>query len=777
MAEKSGLREKVQFFIEEITLYWNQPRPGEYVPYKELMMLSVGWFAMYFAVQFTIGFGVGNAFSGATLGMNNNELLVMGYVCQIIGYALAPLNSWMVDNLRSKHGKYRVYIRLAVPSMILTLISLWLPYEQMRDGVSRYLMIAVLFVVGQCQGYIQGWFQTGLTNMVYVITPNSQERSKIMSVTGIIYSMAPTVLNIYVPMMVDILPINANKFTMTFYRGTYTPLVLFAPLALFAFYGTKERLVLPKSRITKMSFGNSIRSVAGNRIFWIKCFDAWNNFLEGAKGDVWDMLVYRAHITKSTTYGFLNTLCHNSQLWAMMFSPWFIKKFGKKNIKLFKNIAQIFLIAGIGLTYKSKFAVVFLFVINYINRFLDCGEVIDKAIESDMRDTQQYLVGERIDGSFGLVSTYANGLVGMATGLFLPWVYKKCGFDGNDYSVLDVYVDYNPDLPLNMQQKNPNCVLYSMLDVLIAISVFGAAVDVIPWFFYDVSETGQKSMLRVIRLRTLIEDYHSDKGEIENYIEGCEAVFTAQKYENAEKLDFSKEELRQAKQLPKNTSEEAAVRKEKLKELRKRRDEYADHNEEIEIAKFVMFEIRRFSTDFGKKQLELAKLVAEAGEERFYDVYEQAVEISRALPRTDVKEERVWRRQEIRNANALKRSAKLAYKYYPDGKISFDPQIVEDAYDLPDDTPEQQKLRRKAMKKANKAQNIYAKVAMPYLSALRTVKLAEGYENLNEITADYEEAKRSVAEKRSAEEAELKRLAEERKLDIERKRAQRKMKK
>ena len=356
-------------------------------------------------------------------------------------------------------------------------------------------------------------------------------------------------------------------------------------------------------------------------------------------------------------------------------------------------------------------------------------------------------------------------------------IYKKCGFDGNDYSVLDVYVDYNPDLPLNMQQKNPNCVLYSMLDVLIAISVFGAAVDVIPWFFYDVSETGQKSMLRVIRLRTLIEDYHSDKGEIENYIEGCEAVFTAQKYENAEKLDFSKEELRQAKQLPKNTSEEAAVRKEKLKELRKRRNEYADHNEEIEIAKFVMFEIRRFSTDFGKKQLELAKLVAEAGEERFYDVYEQAVELSRALPRTHVKEERVWRRQEIRNANALKRSAKLAYKYYPDGKISFDPQIVEDAYDLPDDTPEQQKLRRKAMKKANKAQNIYAKVAMPYLSALRTVKLAEGYENLDEITADYEEAKRSVAEKRSAEEAELKRLAEERKLDIERKRAQRKMKK
>ncbi|MGN0573820.1 MAG: MFS transporter [Acutalibacteraceae bacterium] len=725
MKEKKRLNEKVQFFIEEITLYWNQPRPGEYVPYKEVAMLSIGWFAMYFAVQFTIGFGVGNAFTGATLGMNNNELLVMGYVCQIIGYILAPINSWLVDNLRSKNGKYRVYIQLAVPSMILTLISLWLPYEQMRDGVSRYLMIAVLFVMGQCQGYIQGWFQTGLTNMVYVITPNSQERSKIMSVTGIIYSIAPTVMNLYLPLMVDILPINANKFTMTYYRGTYTPLALFAPLALLAFFGTKERLVLPKSRITRMSFGNSIRSVAGNRIFWIKCFDAWNNFLEGAKGDVWDMLVYRAHITKSTTYGFLNTLCHNSQLWAMMFSPWFIKKFGKKNIKVFKNIAQIFLIAGIGLTYKSKYAIVFLFIINYINRFLDCGEVIDKAIESDMRDTQQYLVGERIDGSFGLVSTYANGLVGMATSLFLPWVYKKCGFDGNDYSVLDVYIDYNPDLPLSQQQKNPNCVLYSMLDVLIAISVFGAAVDVIPWFFYDVSETGQKSMLRVIRLRTLIEDYHTGKGEKENYIEGCEAVFKAREFENAEKAVVSKDEIRQARHLPKNTPEEKQERSAKIKELKKRLNDAENHNEEIEIAKFVMFEIRRFSTEFGKKQLELAKLVTQAGEERFYDVYEQAVKLAYELPHSNVKEEKTWRRQEIRNANALKKSARLAYKYYPDGRVSFDPQVVEDAYNLPDETKDQQKVRRKAMKKANKEQNIYAKVAMPYLSAMRTIQLAE----------------------------------------------------
>ena len=776
MTAQNSIVIKARKFIEELTLYWNHPRPGEYVCYREITMLSIGWLAQYFVVQFSIGFGVGNAFTGATLGMNNTELLVMGYVCQIIGYIQAPVNAWLTDNLRSRHGKYRVYIRLSLPLMVLNLFALWFPNEQHRDGVSRYAMIAALFFIAQIQGYISSWMSTGITNMVHVMTPNSQERAKIMSVTAVIYSIAPTILNIYMPLMVDILPINANKFTMTYYRGTYTPLALFAPLVLFAFYGTQERLVIPKSRIEKMSFGNSLRSVMSNRIFWIKCLDAWNDFLENAKGDVWDMLVYRAHITSSTTYGILNTLCHNSQLWAMLFAPSLIKKFGKKKIKVFKNILQVFLIAAIGVTYKSKFAIVFLFIINYINRFIDCAEVIDKAIESDMRDTQQYLVGERIDGSFGLVSTYANGAVGMATGLFLPWVYGKCGFDGSDYSVLDVYIDYNPALPLSQQKKNPNCVLYSMLDVLIAISVFGAALDVIPWLFYDVSETGQKSMFRVIRLRTLVEDWKSGKGETANYIEGCQAVFKARKYENAEKVTPPKAELKKARTMPKNTSEEKALRKEKIKELKKQINAAEEINEEIEISKFVLFEINRFSTEFGKKQIELAKLIVNAGSDCFYEVYEEAVRLANALPKTKVKEEKIWRRQEIRNANSLRRCAKLAQKYYPDGKIFFDATMSEEAYNMPDETREQQKARRKAMRQANKAQNMYSKAAAPYLAAKRTVELYEGYQNIDDILSGYEDAVSRVNSQREEADAEARQLSEERRLDIERKKTQRRMK-
>lgn len=771
---------KVKDAIQEVKLYWNQPRPGEYVPYKEVIMLSVGWMALYMSISWTIGFGVGNQFTGMTLGMNNNQLLVMSYVCQAIGYVLTPLNAWIVDNLRSKDGKYRVYIKLALPAMVLTLLSLWLPYEQVRDAhqpFTQYIMIAMLFVMGQVQGYVQSWVTTGVTNMVHVMTPNTQERTKIMAITSIIYSLGYSINNVYYPLMVDVLCENGNKYTMTYFRGAYTPMVFLMIFVMLAYFGTKERLVLPKSRITKMSFASSMRAVAGNKIFWIKCADGWNNFLEGAKGDIWNWLVYRAHIMKSTTYGLLNTISYNANFWGMLFSPILIKKFGKKKIKIFKNIMQIFLVASYFLFYKSPLAGVGLFIVYTLDRFVDTYNVIDSAIESDMRDNQQYLIGERVDGAFGFVSTYAGGAINAVTSLFIPWVYKKKGFDGNDYSVLDVYINYDESLPLSKQTKNPNCVLYPLMDTLLVISIIGAAVDVLPWFLYDISETGQKSMIRAIRIRTLVEDADSEAKEDSTYIEGCEAIFKAKKYFGAEKDTTSKDILKQAKALPKNTESEKELRRQAIKNAKKRLEDAAEHNEEIEIAEFVMHELNRFKNDFGRKQIELCKLITSGGPQNFFRCAQEAQEMANALPVTDDKEERTWRKQEIRNARALVKSEKLAKKYYPDGIVPFNNQEYEDAYNMPDDTKEQSKLRRKAMRIASKKRDIYSNVAAPYLSALRTLELCKGYEDLDALTADYDKVVKDRNDRLEAERKKQEKLNEERNFDRKSKEASKKLRK
>ena len=772
--------DKVRNGLQELKLYWNQPRPGEYVPYKEVIMLSIGWMALCMSINWTIGFGVGNEFTGMTLKMNNNQLLVMSYVCQIIGYILTPFNAWIVDNLRSKDGKYRVYIKLAIPAMVLTIVSLWLPYERVRDSQlpgAQYIMIAMLFLIGQLQGNVQSWVSTGVTNMVHVMTPNTQERTKIMAITSIIYSLGFSINNVYYPTMVDILCENGDKYNMTYYRGAYTPVAFLMVIVMLAYFGTRERLVLPKSRITKMSFASSMRAVAGNKIFWIKCADGWNNFLEGAKGDIWNWMVYRAHIMKPTTYGLLNTISYNANFWGMLFSPAIIKKFGKKKIKIFKNVLQIFLVASYFLFYKSPLAGIGLFIVYTLDRFVDTYNVIDSAIESDMRDNQQYLIGERIDGAFGFVSSYAGGAIGAVTSLFVPWLYKKKGFDGNDYSVLDVYVNYDENLPLSKQKKNPDCVLFSLMDTLLVVSIIGAAIDVLPWFLYDISETGQKSMIRVIRIRTLIEDADNPDREESTYIEGCEAIFKALKYYDAEVDTTTKEILKEARALPSTTPEQKAFRKQAIKNAKKRIQDAVEHNEEKEIAEFVMHELKRFENEFGQKQIELCKLIVSNGPDSFFKCAKQAQQMANDLPVTKDKEERTWRKQEIRNARALVRSARLAKKYYPEGIVPFDESLYEAAYNMPDDTKEQAKLRRQAMRVVSKQRDRYSNVAAPYLSALRTLALYEGYNNINMYTKDYDEVVAKRNERFEKERIEQEKIKAEREMDKKSKQASRKLKK
>jgi formiminotetrahydrofolate cyclodeaminase len=285
-------------------------------------------------------------------------------------------------------------------------------------------------------------------------------------------------------------------------------------------------------------------------------------------------------------------------------------------------------------------------------------------------------------------------------------------------------------------------------------------------------------MIRVSRIRTLIEDRNSDKREESTYIEGCEAIIKARKYDGAEKVALpGKKALAQAKSLPSGTPEEKEAR---LAAIQKAREENAaarEQNEEVEISRFVMHEIRRFETDFGKKQYELCRKIADAGIDGFHNDYEEILALALALPETDIKEERTWRKQEIKNAKQIKSSHHLFEQLYPEGSCTYYPDAEQAAYDLPDDTRENRKLRRDAMKKASRDKNNYITYATPYLNAVRTLELHDGYNNLDGIIADYESVVAERKARHDSERAKAERLAAERKLDKERLEAEKRIKK
>ncbi|MBQ3888138.1 MAG: MFS transporter, partial [Clostridia bacterium] len=207
--------------LTDVRAHWRTPAPGNYVAYKEYMMLAVGWMGMRLATTFGITFAVGNGLTAMTLHMTNRDLLIMGYICTAIGYALAPLNSYILENLRSRAGKYRVYAKLAIPASLLSLFALFFPYEK----VGYVRMVVSLFVIGQIQGYIQGWFSTGVSNLVFVISPNSEERVRVMTVTSVVHNFAPSLTDILIPVFSDVLA-DGDLYNIRTYRMIYPVIII-----------------------------------------------------------------------------------------------------------------------------------------------------------------------------------------------------------------------------------------------------------------------------------------------------------------------------------------------------------------------------------------------------------------------------------------------------------------------------------------------------------------------------------------------------------------------
>ena len=692
--------------VRDVRAYWTHPAPGDHVAYKEYLMLSVGWLGMRLATSFGFGFGVNDAFTATTLHMTHRDLILLGYICTAIGYVTAPLNAWIIDRLRSRDGKYRVYIRLAVPAVALSMLALFLPYEKM--GYTK--MVVSLFLIGQIEGYVKGWYSTGVSNLVYVMSPNSQERVRIMMVSSLVHNFAPTLTGLFMPILSDLLA-DGNLYNIRTYRMIYPFfIVIGTAMSMTAYFGVRERIIQPVSEIADLRFRDALRAVTQNRYFWIKCTDAWNDFMESCKNILLQWLFHYGKVGSMTMYGIIDTVTYNSSMWAMLFSPTLIRVLGKRKFKIIKNTSQVFITLGLLLTYKKSIFLIAVFF--FLNRFWDTTEVVDRAIESDIRDYQQYLSGERIDGAFGLVEQYVGGAVGAVTNLFIPWVYRRNGFDGTDYSVLQVYDDNG--------NYNADNVLYKLLDVLMKISLVGAVIDIIPWFFYDLTEAGQKGIIRVIRLRSAAEDKAAGLLDDGLYCEACEGIFAARAHENQEQAEISRAK----------TKEDRAANKAKR-----------SLNEEIEIAAFVNTELDRYKTPFGAAVLALSRQIVSYGENGYFQHGAQLLAAAKALPKGETAAEKTQRRDFISLISSVGRIQATVQKRYPEGIRSFDPVQLENAYALPTGTFAQRMQRSTAIRQAKRSRSTYGRVTKPYLVARRNIILDACYNDIDSFLAGYEDAK------------------------------------
>ncbi|HCJ91995.1 MAG TPA: hypothetical protein DHV92_01540 [Ruminococcaceae bacterium] len=794
---KSNLKEKVSTTWNNVVLHWKTPALGKYVSYKEIIAYGVGGMGVQFVMFFCslIALSATSFLVGNTIGIKPMHLQYMAVASTIIGFGITIGRSYIIDSARFKSGKFRPWLAITgIPTVIIAVVFVWLPYETM-SYMQKVIAVFLCYNLLQC---FYPFFQQAYTDLANVISPNSHERTDIVSVSSIIYSMAPSLTGLFVPMLSTL---TGGLNSITTYRIIH-PLVAVVGLLLsyVAYAGTRERIIVAESHVTQFKFSDAFRAVAKNKYFWITSLAGWLGFLEGAVGVIIGWTFIYAYPDRMGLYGVATTLIGNAALWAMLICPIAIRVLGKRNLLIWCNVTNVVLI---GLLYPLYNNIPALIILYYLNGFINSFSIVyTPGINADMRDYQQYFTGERIDGMFGAVGIIGS-FIGMFTGMVLPTIYQMLGLEDN-YDVLEV-ASFRED----------------MFDVLIIAAVIGAALNFVPYLFYDLTETKQRGIVKVLKIRAMFEDYGNGILRDESIVEAIDIIdeanllykdrtlmTTKDDIKKAERLpartpeekEFKKNEIKrlkaaykefntqnrgikkdrinQAKAMPKSTDAEKAARKAAIKAAKKENRELNKLNADISVCDFIIDEMNKYDTLRIKKQVERSRALEAAGYAGIFYYSKEDMAEAKALPKS-THEEREIRSDAITHARALKNARKAMIKFYgsPENIVEPSDDAFKAAEALPDDTFAHQLEKKRTVKKLVNEKSKYIRSVKPLLDARRQLTEKENYAHLDDIRARYADAKANTDAEYEARRVEIERLEEERKADLERRKQERLAKK
>lgn len=707
--------------VKLVKVYWKKPPEGNYMTFKEIFSYSIGGFGAYtiFMVAQALLLSTTNVIIGNTIGIQPMHMYIMYIVSVVVNIPLTMLRANMVDNVKYREGKYRPYLlRMGIPTVLISCLFVFTPYN-LVGYIWRCLLI---FLYNFGLQFFYNFFYDAYENLIFVLSPNSQERTNVTAIKSLIYSLSPSIINFIIPLIANAVS-DGNIYDLAVYRWLYPFIsVVGVALIIVVYAGTEEKIIVPKTIPMKVKFFDALREVAKNKYFWIISLAGWLGFLETCTYIILQWLYNYAHLCTATEYAFITVLRSTAYVWGMVLAPFAIKRWGKKKVLIVTNIFNVVFLA---LMYPFMNSIWLIFMCVYLNSVADSFiMVLNPAIQADIRDFQHYKSGERIDGMFSAVALIGS-FVTMATSSVLPAVYEKYGiYDGNGCA--NMY-DILYDLP----------VLYKLVGVLILLSAVGAALNLIPYFFYDLTENRQKAIIRILKVRAMFADYGNGVLKDEDMTETMEIIRSAKESLAQGKVDIKELKARKA---PRQAIKQAK-----------------ENNDEYDISALVIAEIERFSTPDEQARIRWAERIVAGGLEGISDLSHADVEIAKALQKnTDT--ERLIRKNALADARLGVRSHRAMVRYYPNGITYYNEDDLIELYKHDNEliAKKTEMLKNKAPKEALKkndeerkaldseirelikTRQHYTESTEVYHTAEKLLEQARNYARFEELSQKYE---------------------------------------
>lgn len=672
--------------IKDVTGHWKTPGGKNQVPYKEILNLGLGGMGQQFVTTLTgyFGLSVGNTLIGSTIGITPMHIQYMSMIYTVLNIFFAIIRSRIVDNTRTRWGRFRPYIAvMGIPISVLAAVYIFLPVPTLPYTQKLYLTFFVTVSIAM----ISPMFTDTYSELQTVISSNSEERSKIIAINSIIYSMAPTLTGLFVPMLAARFGGYTNINT---YRYVIVPVaVLGVGMNLFTAFGCKERIVASKNYTPRVRVIEGCLQIYRNKHWWLRTVSGWIGFAESACGVIFSWIfIYGTQ--DMTNYGLLNTVLGTASGIAMFSAPFLLKRLGNRRLLLVHNGLNIVFVTAMLFTYKTMYL---FFIFNYLNTFVNALSIVyNNVMHAEVKDYQQYISGKRMDFMFGTA-----GLIGLpvtlSTGLVIPYVYELMGVTTN-YDIL-----FDPTIRNNFFM------------VLCLMSIAGAITNLIPFFFYSLSVEKHRNIVKALEYRALFDDYADGCLSDERIVEtmaGIEETYAC--------LDAPAPDLAACKRAVRAASGKAE-RKAARKALKAARQLLV----EKDAAVYLTDELTKFETPEMQMKLGFARPLAALQPEDLRTAPQSLLTDARALP-ASTKAEKRRRRYAVSQAKKRLRMAAAIQKAYPNGIEAPDESRLHAALAMPDDTREAYRARNRAIREAEKELELYHRTFKPYLDAKTLVR-------------------------------------------------------
>lgn len=158
----------------------------------------------------------------------------------------------------------------------------------------------------------------------------------------------------------------------------------------------------------------------------------------------------------------------------------------------------------------------------------------------------------------------------------------------------------------------------------------------------------------------------------------------------------------------------------------------------------------KFSTERYIVQVETAKFILSYSYMDLNKIILQLTNKAKSAPK-NIKQEKEIHSDLFTQSRIAKNANKLCKKYYPNGIIEPDKNALNEAQELPNNTPSQALKRKLAVRRVLKEKSVYKRAVKSFTDANKLLIEKESYQSMEELEILYTAAKNATLETVTAE--------------------------